>query len=241
MRTTKVWAHRGASGYRPENTMEAFELAIKQGADGIELDVHTTADGKVVVIHDETLDRVTNTSGVIWEKTLAELKSLNICAEKYGEGFRIPTLSEVLDLMRKTDMMINIELKNSIYRYDGMEEKVMEMVKEMQMEDQIIYSTFNHYSLVKLKELNPNVKTGALISDGLVDAVPYIKKLGVDAIHPAIYHLLYPHFVEDVKKAGLDLHVWTADEPMHIHMIKDIGAQAVITDFPDRAIAIAEE
>ena len=111
-RTTKVWAHRGASGYRPENTMEAFELAIKQGADGIELDVHTSADGELIVMHDETVDRVTDKTGLIKDMTLAQVKELKVSTDVEPNGiYRVPTLVEVLDLMRTTDMMVNIELK----------------------------------------------------------------------------------------------------------------------------------
>ncbi len=114
-RTTKVWAHRGASGYKPENTLEAFELAIKQGADGIELDVHTSADGELIVMHDETVDRVTDGTGLIKDMTLAQLKELKVSTPAEPTGiYRVPTLAEVLDLMRTTDMMVNIELKNSI-------------------------------------------------------------------------------------------------------------------------------
>lgn len=97
-RTTKVWAHRGASGYRPENTMEAFELAIKQGADGIELDVHTSADGELIVMHDETVDRVTDKTGLIKDMTLAQVKELKVSTDAEPNGiYRVPTLAEVLD------------------------------------------------------------------------------------------------------------------------------------------------
>ena len=166
-RTTKVWAHRGASGYRPENTMEAFELAIKQGADGIELDVHTSADGELIVMHDETVDRVTDKTGLIKDLTLAQVKELKVSTDAEPNGiYRVPTLAEVLDLMRTTDMMVNIELKNSICFYPGMEEKILKLVKEMHMEDQLIYSSFNHYSLMQLKQLDDHVQTGILFSDG---------------------------------------------------------------------------
>ena len=112
-RITKVWAHRGASGYRPENTLEAF--AIRQGADGIELDVHTSADGELIVMHDETVDRVTDGTGLIKDMTSAQLKELKVSTSAEPTGiYRVPTLAEVLDLMRTTDMMVNIELKNSI-------------------------------------------------------------------------------------------------------------------------------
>ena len=199
-RTTKVWAHRGASGYRPENTMEAFELAIKQGADGIELDVHTSAEP----------------TGI----------------------YRVPTLAEVLDLMRTTDMMVNIELKNSICFYPGMEEKILKLVKEMKMEEQLIYSSFNHYSLLQLKQLDNHVQTGILFSDGWVNPAMYAKNLGINAVHPAVYHLKYPQFMEEVKRAGLKMHVWTANKPEHIQLVKDAGAEAVITNYPDRALEI---
>ena len=107
-RKTKVWAHRGASGYRPENTMEAFELAIKQGADGIELDVHTSADGELIVMHDETVDRVTDKTGLIKDMTLAQVKELKVSTDVEPNGiYRVPTLVEVLDLMRTTDMLLS--------------------------------------------------------------------------------------------------------------------------------------
>ena len=239
VRETKVWAHRGASGYRPENTMEAFELAIRQGADGIELDVHTSADGQLIVIHDETVDRVTDGTGFAGEKTLKELKELKVSTSAEPEGiYRIPTLQEVLDLMRTTDMMVNIELKNSICFYPGMEEKVLKAVKEMKMEEQLIYSSFNHYSLLKMKQLDNQVQTGILFSDGWVNPAMYAKNLGINAVHPAVYHLKYPQFREEVKRAGLKMHVWTADKPEHIQLVKEAGAEAVITDYPDRAIAL---
>ena len=239
VRRTKVWAHRGASGYRPENTMEAFELAIKQGADGIELDVHTSEDGQLIVIHDETVDRVTDGTGLAGEKTLKELKELKVSTSAEPEGiYRIPTLQEVLDLMRTTDMLVNIELKNSICFYPGMEEKVLKAVKEMKMEEQLIYSSFNHYSLLKMKQLDSQVQTGILFSDGWVNPAMYAKNLGINAVHPAVYHLKYPQFREEVKRAGLKMHVWTADKPEHIQLVKEAGAEAVITDYPDRAIAL---
>ena len=175
-RTTKVWAHRGASGYRPENTLEAFELAIRQGADGIELDVHTSADGELIVMHDENVDRVTDGTGLIKDMTLAQLKELKVSTPAEPSGiYHIPTLAEVLELMRTTDMMVNIELKNSICFYPGMEGKILKLVKEMNMEDQLIYSSFNHYSLLQLKQLNDHVQTGILFSDGWVNPAMYAK------------------------------------------------------------------
>lgn len=235
----KVWAHRGASGYMPENTMEAFELAVKQGAEGIELDVHTSRDGKLIVIHDESVDRVTEGKGMIRDFSLAKLKELKVntpaAPEVYG---KIPTLKEVLDFLRKTDLELNIELKNSICFYPGMEEEILKQVKEFGMEERLIYSSFNHYSLMRLKSLDSSVRTGILFADGWVNPAMYAKNLGMDALHPAVWHLQYPQFAEACKNADLKMHVWTANTEEHIRMVQEFGADAVITNYPDRAIRI---
>ncbi|MFI3177565.1 MAG: glycerophosphodiester phosphodiesterase family protein [Eubacteriales bacterium] len=132
---TNIWAHRGASGYAPENTLEAFELAIAQGADGIELDVQLTKDGIVVVAHDETIDRVSNGSGRIVDHTFAQLRSYVFHKTKPdykpNHGFHIPTLEEVYELVQDTELIINVELKTGIVRYEGIEEKVVAITKQM--------------------------------------------------------------------------------------------------------------
>lgn len=241
MERMKVLAHRGASGYVPENTMEAFELAIRQQADGIELDVQMSSDGELVIMHDETVGRVTGTKGQVRDFTLESLKELKVQTPGTRKGtYRIPTLAEVLDLMKKTDMLVNIELKNSIWLYSGMEEKILKLVKEMGMEEQILYSSFNHYSLLRIKELAPYAPTGLLFEDGLVDAALYAKKIGVTALHPAVYHLQYPDFAEKCREAGLKMHVWTANLPEQIEMVKASGADAVITNYPDVALKICQ-
>ena len=107
-----VLGHRGASGYAPENTLEAFKLAMDMGADGFELDVHLSKDGELVVIHDETVDRTTDGTGFVGEMTLAQLKALDAWNHKEGyQGARIPTLAEVYDLIRDTDHIVNVEIK----------------------------------------------------------------------------------------------------------------------------------
>ena len=138
-------------------------------------------------------------------------------------------------------MTINVELKTGIFWYKDLEKKVLELTKEMEMEDRVIYSSFNHYSLLQLKQLNDHVQTGILFSDGWVNPAMYAKNLGINAVHPAVYHLKYPQFIEEVKRAGLKMHVWTANKPEHIQLVKDAGAEAVITNYPDRAIEIIEK
>ncbi|MDO5135582.1 MAG: glycerophosphodiester phosphodiesterase [Eubacteriales bacterium] len=238
MNNTKIWAHRGASGYMPENTMEAFELAIRQNADGIELDVQMSKDGELMILHDETVDRVTDQKGFLKDFTKEQLKSMRVAPDRDGAGIcRIPTLFEVLDLMRGTDMTVNIELKNSIFLYQNLEERVFALVKELGMEERVIYSTFNHYSVRKMREMEPEARIGLLLCDGIVDAPAYARRLGADAIHPSVYHLWYPGFVEQVRQEGLELHVWTANTSQEFALLKGAGTDAVITNYPDQARA----
>ena len=158
---TQVWAHRGASAYAPENTLEAFKLAAGHGADGVELDVQLSRDNELVVAHDETIDRVSNGSGYIKDHTLRELKKLrfNRLFPEYRDA-AIPTLREVYELLKPTGLVINVELKTGIVPYEGIEERALCLASEMGMGNRVIYSSFHHPSLVKLKMLDSSVKTG---------------------------------------------------------------------------------
>ena len=231
---TEIFAHRGASGYAPENTLEAFRLAMEQGADGIELDVHLTKDGEVVVIHDETIDRTGNGQGNVRDYTLEELKkfSFHNRMEKY-KGVQIPTLKEVLDLVKNSKMKVNIELKTGIYWYEGIEEKTMEIVKSREMEDRIIYSSFNHYSIQKILEQDIHAETAYLFSDVLLNMEKYAKQTGVKGLHPAVYHLKMADFLETYLKSGLKVRVWTVNNKEDMKMFMDAGVDAVITNYPD--------
>ena len=156
---TKIWAHRGASGYAPENTLESFELAIEQKADGIELDVQMTKDGELVVIHDETIDRTGNGTGRVQDHTLKELKALNFnkTHPEYASA-KIPTLREVYELVKPSGITVNVEMKTGVYFYPGICGKVLELAEEMGMKERIWYSSFNHSTLVALKKLDPGVR-----------------------------------------------------------------------------------
>lgn len=238
MEHTRIWAHRGASGYAPENTLEAFAKAVEMGADGIELDVQFSKDGEIVVIHDEIVDRVTEGKGEVRSFTLAELKQLhaNQTFPEYKDA-RIPTLAEVYELIKPTELTINVEIKTGIFFYPGIEEKVLKLTKEMGMEDRVIYSSFNHYTLETLKKLNPAVKTGILYSDGIYKIGEYAQQLNADALHPALYNVLYPGMVEDCHSRGKKIHVWTVNETSHIKKMLEMGVDAIITNYPDRVKA----
>jgi glycerophosphoryl diester phosphodiesterase len=138
-------------------------------------------------------------------------------------------------------MMINIELKTGIISYKGLEEKAAALTKQMNMEQRVIYSSFNHYSVHNMKKLAPKSKTGILYADGFMDVPAYGKQMGVDALHPAMHNLQYPHFLETCKKENLAVHVWTVDNTNDIKKMCELGVDAFITDCPDRARRIVDE
>lgn len=230
---SQIWAHRGASFYAPENTMEAFDIAVKQKSDGIELDVQLSKDGELTVIHDETIDRVTNGTGYVKDYNLNELKQFNAAKLFPHYGFsEIPALEEVYSLLRKTDLRINVELKTGIIFYQGIEQKLLDLAKKMNMEDRIIYSSFNHYSLLNLRRLNKEVKIGILVSDLYVDLVDYAVKLGAEALHPIGYMLKIPGFIQECKEKNMKIHVWTVDSEEEIKLLNGYGINAIITNKP---------
>ena len=234
---TKIYAHRGASGYAPENTLEAFKLAIKQGSEGIELDVQLTKDGEVVVIHDETIDRVSNKTGFVKDYTLAELREFSF--DNNIEGYKntkIPTLKEVLELLKPTNLMLNIELKTSIIWYENIEEKVLKLVYDADMRDRVIYSSFNHYSIKKIKNLDEKANTALLFGDVILYTVNYIKNANIPAIHPPVYQLKMDNFLDEYINSGLDIRVWTVNNPDDMQSLINKNIDAIITNYPDIAL-----
>ena len=175
----KIWAHRGCSQRYPENTLLAFERAAEiKGLEGIELDIQLTKDGHMVVIHDERVDRTTDGIGEVRQYTLAELKKLRIDAGN-GKYEQIPTMEEVLDLLGdklKSGLRLNIELKNSVFPYEGMEEKIVDLMHQRDLEKQIVFSTFYAKSLQRIRKLDPNVELGIL--DRKVSDCLYKLKIG---------------------------------------------------------------
>jgi len=235
----KIWAHRGASGYAPENTLEAFAFAEKMGADGVELDVQFTKDRQLVVIHDERIDRVSDGSGYVSDYTLEELREFNFNRIYPScEHADIPTLQEVLELLAPTMLTVNIELKTGVNLYPGIERATVGLVHQMGMEKRVIYSSFNHESVMRAKELAPDSQTGFLCCDGILDMAEYAGIHGVTALHPAQYEMKYPGLVESCRKRGIKLHVWTVNDRDSIEQTVQMGVDAVITNYPDLAYEI---
>lgn len=239
---TKVWAHRGASAYAPENTLEAFLLAAEQGADGVELDVQLTKDGEMVVVHDEEIDRVSDGSGFVKDYTLAELKILNFNkTHPEYQDVKIPTLREVYEALKPTGMTINVELKTGIFWYKDLEKKVLELTKEMEMEDRVIYSSFNHYSIQQMKKIVPEAETAYLYSDVILNVAEYAKNTKVDGLHPAVYHVKMVDFLKEYLGSNLNVRVWTVNEKADMKWLIDAGVTAIITNYPDMAVQIKKE
>jgi glycerophosphoryl diester phosphodiesterase len=198
----KIWAHRGCSQRYPENTLTAFKKAaelFEKGLVGIELDIQKTKDGKLVVIHDERVDRTTDGYGFVRDYTLDELKCFHIYTGK-SESETIPTMEEVFDLLApelEKGFKINIELKNSVYVYEGMESDIVEMVKKRGLEDNIVYSSFSARSMEIIRSLAPNARTGML--DTRVSDCLYKLRggTGTNDLHPYGGAMDLP--VEDLK------------------------------------------
>lgn len=161
----KIWAHRGCSQRYPENTLLAFEKALKiKGLAGIELDIQLTKDRHMVVFHDERVDRTTEGIGCVRDYTLADLKRLHIYADVHPTQ-QIPTIEEVLDLIEpamRSGLKLNIELKNSVYPYEGMEEQIIDLIHARGLQEQVVYSSFSARSLQKVRELDPVTEIGIL-------------------------------------------------------------------------------
>ena len=238
----KIIAHRGFSGIYPENTMLAFRKAIEIGADGIELDVHLSKDGQVMIIHDEALKRTTGLDGVVSDYTRAELENISAGKTKNDEfGFTpIPSLEEYLAFMAEhRDKITNIELKTAPVYYPEIEEKTLELVRKFDLEKNIIYSSFNWLSIERMQRLGTISETGLLFSGmKLYNQAHIIKSLGINYFHPDFNDL-----TDEIVKSYLDnkvgLNVWTVNEIEDMKVCLSWDIDGLITNFPDRAISIA--
>jgi glycerophosphoryl diester phosphodiesterase len=243
MKKPVIFAHRGASGYAPENTMAAFKKGIEMGAKGIELDVHLTKDGQIVVCHDENIKRTSNGEGLIMDMTLEELKKFDfgVRFSSEFEGEKIPTLEEVLELIEDWDGILNIEIKAAPRQYlAGLEKEVVELVKKYSMVDKIIISSFNHYSLAEVKKIAPEFKTGILYSELIYEPWEYVKNVGACAIHPGLISLT-EEVIKGCIKNGVMVNVWTVNQSEHMKMLIEAGVDGIITNYPDTAVKLVKQ
>ena len=237
----QIFAHRGFSGYYPENTMLAFQkVAEETVADGIELDIQLTKDGEIVIMHDEMLDRTTNGSGWLKDHTLEELKMLSVGVNVKGFFPRhtIPTLREYFTWLKTTKLITNIELKTSYFEYEGIEEKLIAMVKEFGLEDQIWYSSFNHYTVARIKKLMPEAKCGLLTDTWLMNIGEYAASQGAASVNARTYFCAKEGVAADLHAHNIALQAWTPNDAEMMQELVDAGVDVLITNYPDIAAKV---
>ena len=231
----KIFAHRGYSGKYPENTMIAFKKALECGVDGIELDVQLTKDGEVVIIHDETIDRTTTGKGFVIDYTYEELEKFDASFKFKDLGFnKIPTLREYFQLVKDYDIVTNVELKTGINEYLGIEEKVWELIKEYNLEKKVIISSFNHFSVMRMKKIAPQLKYGFLSEDWIIDAGKYTHSHGVQCYHPRFNNLV-PDVIKELKKYNLEINTWTVNLEEDMRYLYSNNIDVIITNYPELA------
>lgn len=229
-------AHRGFSSKYPENTMIAFEKAVEENCDGIETDLNMTKDGIIVICHDETLNRTTNGSGYIKDYTYKELSKLD-AGTKFSDKFkdqRIITIDELLDYVKDKNILLNLELKNDLIHYENLEEKTIEKIYEYRLQDNVILSSFNHYSMLKVKELDDNIKTGLLYCGTIYNAYEYAQKLKADALHPYYPAVMNKKIVDEIKENSIAINTYTVNEEIVMERLIKLGVDGIITNYPDK-------
>ncbi len=229
----KVIAHRGASGVAPENTLNAFRLALESGVHGIELDVQMV-DGVAIVIHDRWIQKTTNGTGLTKEISLEYLRTLDA-----GGGQKVPTLKEVLILING-GCIVNIEMKAP-----GCELAVMADIDYALQElnfsyDQLLVSSFNHFSLQTIKQLNQHLKLGALTAALPLGYAEFASQLNAWSVNACI-DFVDRNFVDDAHARGLEIWVYTVNQVEDIQAMLELGVDAIFTDYPSRALQYLNE
>lgn len=226
--------HRGAAGTHPENTLASFRQAVALGVDGIEFDVQRTRDGHLVVLHDPTLDRITNLHGLVRDLTLEEVRRADAGSWKGPQfaGERVPTLEEVIRKLPKS-LLLFLELKAGSLHYPGIEEQLLRVLQEEGALGRTQVSSFDHQALHRLHQLAPDLPLGMLYTCNLMDPVGLAEAVGARALHPAFLWVT-PELVARAHAAGLQVIAWTVNQPAFVQQMKACGVDGIISDFPDR-------
>lgn len=229
-----IFAHRGYSGKYPENTMLAFEQAVVSGAQGIELDVHLSKDGKIVIIHDELLKRTTGVAGYVGDYTLKELVRIN-AGKTFSDAFGhtpIPSLEQYCTYIKDKDIISNIEIKTDLQYYNGIEEALSATVRKFDIGEKVLFSSFNWLSAVKIRQLNPHIPCGLLFEDRSIRHIAYqAKSMGFAFVHPD-RRLIDQEMVDECKELGIGLNVWTVNDKEALQRMIDWQVDGIITNYP---------
>ena len=218
--------HRGAKGHLTENTLESIRAALDMDVDGIEIDVHLSASGELVVFHDFTLDRLSDGSGEISAQTYNQLQQLTLKG-----GYKIPLLTEVLDLI-EGKCSINIELKG-LHTAKPTCAIISKYIDKGWEYSSILVSSFQENELLEVKKINGNILIGVLSKASVEEAIEWGKILNATAIHPSL-GIITRQSVIDAHEEGFNVNVWTVNEPEDIARMIEFGVDGIISDFPDR-------
>lgn len=231
----KIFAHRGYSGCYPENTMLSFRKAAETGCDGIELDVQLTKDGTVVVIHDETVDRTTTGSGSVKDFTYDEIRKLDATKAWNGKFHKelIPSFEEYCEWVATTHLTTNIELKTSKVYYPDLEKKTIDIIAKHRLEKKVLFSSFNHLSIIETKKIAPSIPVGALVEEqGFERSGAYCKHWGFEFYHPS-YKNLNDNAVKELNDNGIGINVWTINGMAELEKMVEWNVAGIFTNFPN--------
>lgn len=247
-----VISHRGANRYAPQNTLPAFRKSVEIGVDGFETDVHLTKDGQLVICHNYTIDETSDGNGKIAEKTLSQLEKFDFGSyfSPRFKGTKIPTVDEFLSFVETTDIKIlNIEIKSPEESETEIVKETIRLVKEHNLFDKLLISSFDPKLLVEAKEIDENCKTGYLYSPSqkivyknrmFKRYVDFAKSIGVDALHPH-YIFVDEKYVESAHEVGIMVNPWTVDSVKAIEKMIKCGVDGIITNFPDVTNGLIEK
>ena len=229
-------AHRGASGYAPENTLAAFRRAVTQGVTFIETDLQLTRDAHFVAIHDETVDRTTNGHGAVHDMTMAEVRKLDAGSWFTSDftGERVPTLQEILEFAKKYDVVFYLELKPG--GFWGGEHALIGALRDSSEIARVVVISFEPTILAGLRRIEPTLMTGLLFDGQIKD--PFEKAVEIGARQIAVRgDLVTPNFLQQARKRDLQVVCWTVNSPAHMRLLADAGVDGIMSDYPDRLVA----
>lgn len=230
----KILGHRGAAGTSPENTLFSFAKGLEFGVDGFEFDVQLSRDREVVICHDERVDRTSDGIGWVKDFSLKELKKLNF-GVSFGMYAPIPTLAELLEMLKGRPLILNVELKTGLIEYPGIVAQVAGLLEKYRVTSQSIISSFEHSSILEVIQDYPHLKTGLLYACGLISPWLYAQNLGASHLHPH-YAFVTPELVRESHVRGIGVHTWTVDEDWEMERVAISGVDMVITNYPERLI-----